>query len=49
MEEEIDINTQFQQEEGIERVFARQVTATDNREAFLWKDPHMQQVIEEAS
>ena len=48
-EEEVDINTQFQQEEGIERVFARQVTATDNREAFLWKDPLMQQVIAEAS
>ena len=46
--EEEDINTQFQQEEGIERVFARQVTATDNREAFMWKDHIMQQVIEEA-
>ena len=33
----------------MERVFARQVTATDNREAFLWKDPLMQQVIAEAS
>ena len=39
--EEEDINDHFQQEEGIERVFARQVTATDNREAFLWKDPLM--------
>ena len=42
------MNAQFEHEEGIKRVFARQVTATDNRKAFLWKDPLMQQVIEEA-
>ena len=48
-EEEVDMDTQFQQKEGIEQVFARQVTATDNREAFLWKCPLMQQVTAEAS
>ena len=41
-DEDENVNDHFQEEEGIERVFARQVTASDIREAFLWRDPLMQ-------
>ena len=29
-------------------MFARQVTVTDNKESFIWKDPLMKGVIKEA-
>ena len=34
--------------EGVERVFARKVTAQENSQAFLWRDPLMQDIMQEA-
>ena len=35
-------------EEGVERVFARKVTAQENSEAFLWRDTLIQDIVQEA-
>ena len=35
-------------DEGVKRVFARKVTDQENSEAFLWRDPLMQDIMQEA-
>ena len=35
-------------EEGVKRVLARKVTVQENSEAFLWRDPLMQDIMQEA-
>ena len=38
----------FEAAVGIERAFARNVTAKENTKAYVWKDPLLEEIIKQA-